>query len=285
MTLRELQRQCRQLLCRENAEFEARQIVMSVLNMDKTDLIMHGGDEIDNGAAHKCRQMCERRNSGEPLYYIIGQTEFYGLPFYVGRGVLIPRQDTETLIDKVLEFVHNMKNMRTASGGESGCSIRILDLCSGSGCIGITLAKMIENSTVDCVELYENALDYLNKNILLNKCKNVSAIKANALDFCGEYDIIVSNPPYVRWDEKDTLSVEVLSEPHSALFAGDEGLVFYKSISRNFSGKCGAVFFEIGETQGEQVADILRQNGFCNIKIAKDANGLERVVRGENTAK
>lgn len=275
MTIRELQRQCRQWLCCENAAFEAMQIVMSVLDIDKTALIMHGGDEVSSECIGECERMCSRRNSGEPLYYIIGLTEFYGLPFYVGKGVLIPRQDTETLIDNVLRFV---RDMQSEQGGKG--SLKILDLCSGSGCIGITLAKLIENCSVDCVELYDEAFCYLNKNILLNKCKNVSAIKADALDFVGEYDIIVSNPPYVRFDEKDSLSREVLSEPHTALFADDEGLAFYKRISRNFSGKCMAVFYEIGETQGRQVADILRQNGFGNVIITKDANGLDRVASG-----
>lgn len=271
MTLRELQRHCKNRLECENAAFEAMQIVITALDTDKTALIMHGGDEVGAAKVLECERMCERRNNGEPLYYIIGQTEFYGLPFYVGKGVLIPRQDTETLVDKVLEYAENNAHDEP---------LRILDLCSGSGCIGITLAKFIHNCTVDCVELLDEAFCYLNKNILLNKCKNVSAIKADALDFVGEYDIIVSNPPYVRFDEKDSLSKEVLNEPQSALFADDDGLAFYKRISRNFSRKCRALFYEIGETQGEQVSDILRQNGFCGIEITKDTNGLDRVVSG-----
>lgn len=275
MNIRELTEMIAAKLQNDDALFEARQTVMHLFGLSTGGLILHKNDEVDDDTLARAKKIIDRRNSGEPLYYILGQTEFYSLPFYVGHGVLIPRQDTETLIDKAIEII----------GKYFDKPVKAADICSGSGCIGITLAKNIPNITVDCVELYDDAIQYLEKNISLNNCENVSMIKANALTFCGDYDIVLSNPPYIRHDEKDTLSKEVLSEPHTALFADDDGLLFYKKITENFENRTGIIIYEIGETQGSDVSDILIRHGFDRTEIIKDDNRLDRVVVGINSKK
>ena len=284
MTVRELVAAVTKSLQNDNARFEARQLVMfaTVHEHEGCDdvswLIMHGGDDVADDVREKCAEYVSRRNSGEPLYYIIGKTEFYSLPFYVGSGVLNPRQDTETLVDEAVRIANEMRG--TASSGADIGKLRVLDLCAGSGCIGIALAKTLDNISVDAVELYDEAYSYLVRNIKLNGCDNVSPITADALEFCGEYDIVVSNPPYVRFDERNTLSKEVLREPETALFADDNGLSYYKKITKNMKDSCFALIFEIGETQGREVSGILRSHGFHDVKIIKDLCGNDRVVCG-----
>lgn len=276
MTVRELLAATTKSLQNDNARFEARQLVMFAAGTDDLSwLIMHGGDEVADDVRKQCTEYVSRRNSGEPLYYIIGKTEFYSLPFYVGAGVLSPRQDTETLVDEAVRIANYMRGY----GGDNR-KLRVLDLCAGSGCIGIALAKTLDNISVDAVELYDEAYSYLERNVKLNGCDNVHPIKADALSFCGEYDIVVSNPPYVRFDERNTLSKEVLSEPETALFADDNGLCYYKIITENMKDSCYALIFEIGETQGREVCGILRSHGFHHIKTIKDLCGNDRVVCG-----
>lgn len=277
MTVRELLTATTKSLQKDNARFEAQQLVMFAAEIDDLSrLIIHGGDDVADDVCAKCKEYVCRRNSGEPLYYIIGKTEFYSLPFYVGRGVLNPRQDTETLVDEALKIANDMSG---AVNGDNG-KLRVLDLCAGSGCIGIAIAKTADNVSVDAVELYDEAYSYLLRNIRLNVCENVTAIKADALEFHGEYDIVVSNPPYVRFDERNTLSKEVLAEPETALFADDNGLCYYKKITENMKDSCLALIFEIGETQGGEVSDIMRSHGFHHIKTIKDLCGFDRVVLG-----
>lgn len=282
MTVRELVAAITKSLKNDNARFEAQQLVMFAAvhehegHDDLSWLITHGGNDVADGVIAKCTEYVSRRNSGEPLYYIIGKTEFYSLPFYVGQGVLIPRQDTETLVDEALKVVDEM----SGSGSGANSKIRVLDLCAGSGCIGIAIAKMRKNVCVDSVELYDEAYTYLVRNIGLNGCDNVTAVKADALTFCGKYDIVVSNPPYVRFDERSILSKEVLCEPETALFAEDNGLCFYKKITESMKDSCFVLIFEIGETQGQEVAKILRTHSFHHINIIKDLCGNDRVVCG-----
>lgn len=273
MTVRKLTTQMINLLQNDNARFEAQQLMLFAAGRDDLSwLITHGGNDVGDDVIAKCTEYVSRRNSGEPLYYIIGKTEFYSLPFYVGSGVLIPRQDTETSVDEALKIIDMM------SGSVE--KIRVLDLCAGTGCVGIAIAKMRKNVRVDSVELYDEAYSYLVRNIKLNNCGNVIPIKADALNFFGEYDIVVSNPPYVRFDERTVLSKEVLHEPETALFAEDNGLCFYKKITENMKSSCAALIFEIGETQGQEVADIMRSHGFHHINIIKDLCENDRVVCG-----
>ena len=161
-------------------------------------------------------------------------------------------------------------------------SRRSVDLCSGSGCIAITLAKELPGADVTAVELYEEAFGYLSKNNELHG-NPVKTVKGDALEPFGNFDCIVSNPPYITDEEMKELQTEVTFEPETALFGGTDGLDFYRAISKNWYSRLnegGLIAFEIGDTQGKAVADILTENGYKNAAVRKDYEGRDRVVAG-----
>ncbi len=257
----------------DNARFEAEQLVQKATGYDRIKLLTQPMCEVAQENAEALCAMVERRNSGEPLQYILGEWEFYGLPFKVGDGVLIPRQDTETLVELVL---------RSKSQGKL-CA----DLCAGSGCIGITLAKE-GGCTVHSYELSDKAFSYLKENITLDQVQDkVTAIKGDVLseqtvEAAPMYDIIVSNPPYLTAKDMQELEKEVMHEPEMALFGGEDGLDFYREILAKWSKKLkqGGMFaVEIGMGQEEDVMRIFRENGLTAESI-KDYCGIYRVVYG-----
>ncbi len=214
-----------------------------------------------------------RRLTGEPLQYIFGKWEFYGFPFYVGEGVLIPRPETELLID--------IAEKRLGKGKTA------LDLCSGTGCIPISIA-LKTGAKCYAVELYDAAFGYLERNIALNGA-DVTAIKADALDGTlfgdTEFDAIFSNPPYLTGGEMKKLQREVSREPETALYGGEDGLDFYRALIPAWKGRLkpgGFMAVETGETQGEAVSEIMQIAGLIP-DVIKDYAGLDRVVIGENT--
>lgn len=270
MKVFELVREIENILSCENADFEAKQIVLHVLGCDNSEFMKIRRDEVGAQIAENCRDLAKKRNSGIPLYYILGKAEFYGLPFYVGEGVLVPRDDTEVLVDEALEVIKNIKNPR------------VLDLCSGSGAVAVAIAKEREDAIVEAVELYDEAFGYLQKNIALNCADNVLAVKDDALSYKGEYDLVVSNPPYIAENERKDLSAEVLKEPHTALFADNDGLLFYQKIAENFKiNKKFTLLFEIGFTMGEKVCEILENSGYRSVRVIKDYGGNDRVIKAE----
>lgn len=210
----------------------------------------------------------EKREGGYPLQYIIGNWEFFGRKFFVGEGVLIPRPETELLCEAVLKFYSRKMPPK------------IIDLCSGSGCIAITLAKEINSASVSALELYEGAFGYLSKNNAFHgNC--VKTVHGDALEAFGMFDCVVSNPPYITGEEMKGLQTEVTHEPETALFGGEDGLDFYRAISKNWfehltSG--GLIAFEIGDTQGEAVKEILTESGYLFASVMQDYEGRDRVV-------
>ncbi len=256
----------------DNSRFEAEQLLRGV-GTDKTLLITEPDAPVSESALAKINEMTARRLSGEPLQYILGEWEFYGLPFKVGRGVLIPRQDTETLVEICCEFLK-----------ERGERDRLtLDLCAGSGCIGIALAKEAKASAV-CVEKSGRAFGFLRENITLNRA-SVKAVLGDILDEStarGEYDLIVSNPPYLSDGDMDALQREVRYEPRGALYGGSDGLDFYRAILGMYPKRLkdgGMLAVEIGMGQEEAVCGIFRENGLCP-EVQKDMCGVNRVVYG-----
>ncbi len=210
----------------------------------------------------------EKRASGYPLQYIIGSWEFFGRKFFVGEGVLIPRPETELICEYVLKYYSR------------SMPPRIIDLCSGSGCIAITLAKELSGTSVTAVELYDGAFEYLSRNNALHQ-NCVKVLKRDALESFGEFDCIVSNPPYITENEMKELQMEVTFEPKTALFGGNDGLDFYRAIAKNWKNNLssgGIIVFEIGDTQGEEVKNILTENGYENAAVIKDYEGRDRVV-------
>ncbi len=216
--------------------------------------------------------IANRRKQGEPLQYIIGKWWFYSGEFFVGEGVLIPRQDTELLVETGLDLIKDIKNPS------------VIDLCSGSGCIAVSLALERADAQVWALEKYSEAFAFLEKNIIHNKAQNVLAIKGDVLDGTDKkYDLILSNPPYITAQDMKTLQTEVTKEPETALFGGEDGLFFYRQIThiwKSALNKAGKFAFEVGIGQADAVAEIMKNEGFTEIGIKKDLNGVQRVVFG-----
>lgn len=214
--------------------------------------------------------------SGEPLAYVLGEWDFYGLTLCVDKNVLIPRDDTCAVtalaINQALFLEHDP---------------RILDLCTGTGCIGLAIASRVKDARVTLADISRDALAVAKKNVTnLKFTGRVSCVQADALQsappFLGKFDMIVSNPPYVTGAEMDVLPDSVrLYEPHLALYGGDDGLDFYRSIVQNYSQALkpgGYLCFEFGMGQGDDIASILKDNGYTVIERAKDYNDRERAI-------
>ena len=226
-------------------------------------------------AAQELESLCLRRMSGEPLQYLVGEWEFYGVTLKVGEGVLIPRQDTETVVETVLKKAPQKDRLT------------VIDLCSGSGCIAIALEKRLKGCSVTAVEKSPEAFEYLQQNIALNG----SGVKALMGDVTRKglarklpkADIIVSNPPYLTDEDMKVLQKEVTFEPPSALFGGEDGLDFYRHIIINFKERLkngGLIAFEIGMGMEDDVMTMLVRHGFENVRAAKDMCGIFRCVTG-----
>lgn len=252
----------------DEAATEARFIVAHLAGCEPNRLPLFGG-EVKKAAID---DIVIQRRKGTPLQYILGKWWFYKGEFFVGEGVLIPRQDTELLVETGLELVKDKS------------SPKICDLCSGSGCVAISLATERKDAAVTAVEKYEAAYSYLLKNAAHNGADNVTAVLADVLNMPrGKYDLIVCNPPYIPDGDKDILSVEVLNEPHTALFGGPDGLYFYRAIAKLWKSTLtsgGAIAFEVGIKEAGAVADILKAEGFTEIGTKCDLIGIQRVVFG-----
>ncbi len=222
--------------------------------------------------------MIQRRISGEPLQYILGEWEFYGMRLFVGKGVLIPRPDTEILADTVLNW----------SKGKSG--LKILDLCTGSGCIALALKRHLPDAAVTAVDISEKALAYARKNAEYHQLA-VDFHHADVLDknFAKQfqaYDIIVSNPPYLTGQEMTELQTEVKHEPAIALFGGsaEDGTYFYRKITSIWKDALrpgGLLAYEIGWKQGLRVSELMQSNAFDKIQVIQDYEHRDRVAAGE----
>ncbi len=254
--------------------FEAKQIIMHITGFTPTQILTDYNKPLTEFQENNLVAIVHQREVHYPLQYIFGNWDFYGRTFKVGVGVLIPRADTEVVVEAALEQVKEI----TAP--------KILDLCAGSGCIGITLDLEIPESEVTLVEKYDEALRYTKENIELNNSK-AKALKGDVFEtpqFEKEsFDLVVSNPPYIPQDEMKYCSPEVQFEPETALLAEDEGLEFYKAIIGNYT-PCikngGKLCFEVGFKQAEKVSDLLYAKGFRDIKIKNDLNGIGRCVLG-----
>ena len=259
----------------EEYSFEAKLIFEKAFESELPRILMNRDSAVSENILKDIQDMTEKRRNGLPVQYIVGEWEFYGYPFKVGKGVLIPRQDTETLVDYVLEICRR-NNIK---------SPKIIDLCSGTGCIAITLKKEIPDSEVYALELSENALEYLEYNKKLNNA-DIKIIKADVLEDNSRknlpvFDIIVSNPPYLTKQDMQELQKEVQAEPESALYAGEDGLCFYKKITplwKKSLKKGGIIVYEIGINQHDSVSDILKSDNFEKVEFIKDTAGIIRVV-------
>lgn len=258
----------------DSPDSEVRELMKYFFDADRFFMAENGNKAVPDKDEKAFISALEKRESGCPLQYIIGQWSFMDAELEVGEGVLIPRDDTEVCVRECMSMIKTESPV-------------IADLCSGSGAIAIALAKVYHHAKIIAVELSEKAFDYLERNILSNNMQGiVQPVKGDISSICHDYedgyfDVIISNPPYVRTSELTGLQREVRFEPEMALDGGEDGLDFYRIISQKWLRKLkkgGIISLEIGESQGEAVKDMLEKNGAYNVRIIKDIGGLERTV-------
>lgn len=258
----------------ESAKLNAEIVIAEILGIKRLDIYLNYERPMVDEEIAKIREWIKRRGDKEPLQYILEKEEFYGITFKVNKSVLIPRQDTEILVEKAIENIKNRANPK------------ILDIGAGSGAISISLAKNIEGSIVLGVDISEEALCVARENMELNGIKNLKLIKSDVFENVNyrEFDMIISNPPYIPDYEYETLMKEVKEhEPKTALVADDNGYFFYKKIikeGKNYLVSGGVVLFEAGYNQAKKIKELFENDGnYKEIEIFKDYAGIERVVK------
>ena len=261
----------------EAATLEARELVCFGTGKSREDLARDGGLYASPELERQVRSLVDRHLAGEPVAYLIGEWEFYGLPLDISRDVLIPRPDTEVLAGQAIEYIQTL--------GEC----RVLDLCAGSGCIGLAVASQAPQARVVLGEYSDAALKVCRQNIRRNGLSGrVVPMQADAREkperSLGEFQCIVSNPPYIPRADIETLDASVRDyEPHLALDGGEDGLDFYQTISDKWKDALapgGRLYFEVGIGQADSVLRIMRAQGFGDIQIVKDLHDIPRVVFG-----
>lgn len=254
-----------------DAELDARLLLEFICHTDRNALYAHGDQEIEDEKMHDFLQLIEKRAVHVPLQHLTGEQNFMGLDFLVNEHVLIPRQDTEILVEEIMRDLHD--------------GIRILDMCTGSGCILLSLLHYSNDCVGVGVDVSEDALAVARQNADRLAEKQAVFIQSDLFEKVeGSFDLIVSNPPYIRSQEIAGLMPEVREhEPHLALDGKDDGLHFYREIIKGAMPhlkRGGQLFFEIGYDQGEAVQALLAANGYTAIAVVKDYAGLDRVVHG-----
>jgi len=265
-----------------NAAFEAKQLLYAALQTDATGYLLHCLDSVSDETIKAAESMVYRRIGGEPLQYILGQWSFLDETFFVGPGVLIPRPETEELV----------LQCETLLRGRSAPVV--IDLCAGSGCIGLSLQKMLPEAQVYLVEYSDGALCYLKKNAKhfafddrVHILQGDVLRGGEAFPTLPQADLIVSNPPYICADEIASLQREVQREPRMALDGGKDGLTFYRCFASDWMSKLnnnGCFAFECGEGQGAEIAALFEEAG-CNAEIIYDFNGFDRFVIASRSRK
>lgn len=256
-----------------DATVDAWLLAEEVLGITRAQYFINPQRLVDKEDADKFFKFIDMRCNKIPLQHITGKQEFMGLSFNVNEDVLIPRQDTELLVESVLNYLKQKMK---------GKKVKVLDMCTGSGCIAISIKKLAENVDVTAVDLSQKALKVAIDNANQLDAK-VTFIESDLFEnVSGKYDIIVSNPPYISKSDIETLMEEVKNhEPMMALDGDEDGLKFYKKISEKLNeylSDGGMIFYEIGYDQGKTVPDILKQYNFKDINVYKDLSGNDRVV-------
>ena len=252
------------------AELDARLLLEEVCGTDRNDLLVHGDKEVPPEQCDRYVEYIQRRQKREPLQQITGYQEFMGLRFKVTPDVLIPRQDTEILVEEVMRYLHD--------------GMHILDMCTGSGCILLSLLKYSNDCEGTGCDISEKALKVAEENAEMLSL-NASFVQSNLFEnISGKYEFIVSNPPYIPTGVIPTLMEEVRDhEPVSALDGREDGLYFYREIvekAGEYLYPGGMLFFEIGYDQAEKVSSLMREAGYQEVTVCKDLAGLDRVVYG-----
>lgn len=278
MTVFELYKKCTDILEKEgieDASLDARLLTERACNINHGSFLSERYREASDKEVSDILSYAEKRISGQPVQYIIGKWEFLDMVFSVGEGVLIPRPETEELVMIAVEKIKKMTKPV------------VFDLCSGSGCIGLSIKNLVPEADVYMVEKSDEALRFLEKNrIDLGFGNNTVLIKGDILkgyegfSFLPKPDVIISNPPYIKTEEILTLQREVQNEPHMALDGGKDGYVFYRCLSEKwfpFIKKGGFMVVECGEEQAVEIASMFTKNA-AETDIIKDFNGIDRMV-------
>ena len=288
----------------EDADIKLKILIEYVFKISKEKLILKYKDEINNKKVEEFRKLLKKLENGIPIQYIINNQEFMGLNFYVDEDVLIPQPDTEVLVEEVIKYCNELRNnepedketnkdykeniekepiINKEDKNINKKTIKILDLCTGSGIIGISIYKYLENVEIYASDISQKALNIAEKNTNLNNAK-INFINSDMFEniHIKDFDIIVSNPPYIESKVIKSLSKEVQNEPKLALDGGEDGLKFYRSILENandYLRKNGAIFLEIGYDQKEKIEEILKSYKiYKETKCIKDFGGNNRVI-------
>ena len=261
-------------------------ILEEYMGFKRIDIVLKSDFHIDQKSLNLMLIATKQLEQEIPIQYIIGKTEFFGLLFNINKEVLIPRPETEELVERVIKEVSLIKTYKTDSNEtKNEKQLKILDIGTGSGCIAISLKKELPSSKISAIDVSNEALRIAKKNALLNKVDinfiHLDILKTNNLDKL--YDVIVSNPPYVRELEKKEMKNNVLNnEPHLALFVDNKNpLLFYNKIAelaKNFLTKNGQLHFEINQYLGKETVILLAEKGFKNIQLKKDIFGNDRII-------
>lgn len=259
----------------EESTLDARLLLEAVCGTDRNDLLVHGEQPVEPEAEEKYLNWIRQRAEHIPLQQLTGEQDFMGLTFSVNEHVLIPRQDTEILVEEVLKELHD--------------GMRVLDMCTGSGCILLSLLHYSNDCEGLGVDLSAEALEVAGRNVLKvlppEKAEHAHFLQSDLFEKVeGKFEIIVSNPPYIASAEVEKLMPEVRDhEPRMALDGTEDGLYFYRRIIEE-AGKhlvsSGMLFFEIGYDQGQAVSELMRTEGYCDVQVVQDYAGLDRVVLG-----
>lgn len=263
--------------CSGTAWLDAYVILGDIIGKDKAYLIAHDDEILCRKDSQNFEQSIQKRISGMPVQYLTGRQEFMGLDFLVNSSVLIPRADTEILVEEVLKHIRLNK------------SVDIADIGTGSGCIAVSIAKNVENTSITAVDLSVNALQIAKQNAEMNNVEDrISFIHSNYFEaLTGRtFDIIVSNPPYIASEVVESLQPEVKNfEPRTALDGGIDGLNCYRKIikeAKKYLKRKGLLALEIGFDQAEQVSELIKkEESYCNLKVIKDLAGNNRVITVE----
>jgi release factor glutamine methyltransferase len=259
----------------DDAGRETELIISHCLGMDRATLY-RDNPRIPEDLISKIDESLKRRAKREPLQYILGYTEFYGLKINVGSGVLIPRPETELLVEEAKKIISNFE-FRISN-------FKFLDLCTGSGCMALALAREFPEAQIYGTDTSEVAIRYAKKNIELNNINNVTFLKGNLFEPLKNlvFDLIVSNPPYIKKNDIKNLQPEIKDwEPIEALDGGEDGLDYYRAIipeARNHLNESGCLLLELGMSQSDEVKKISEDAGFINISLVKDYTGIERII-------
>ena len=276
MTYREARMQAAEMLKAAGVENEAAEswfLMETVCQISRSFYLLHERDEMEHGQETAYLELTEKRCQRIPLQYLTGEQEFMGLPFAVNEHVLIPRQDTEVLVEEAISILKS--EMPDAD---------VLDLCTGSGCIGISIHSFCPDTKVTGADISEEALQVAKHNALQNQV-SVNFVHSDLFSgISGCFDMIVSNPPYIPSKVIDTLMPEVRDhEPVGALDGKEDGLYFYRKITEESVAHLndgGYLLYEIGYDQAEAISGFMKEHGFNDIEVIRDLAGLDRVVRG-----